>query len=254
VTLATPNIHEAMGFCSDRATDRTPAAVAGHLATVWDCSVAVTRGDRPVVVAEPGMTPDRCREVACRPVTGDPCGAGDWFAASATWALAAGASIDDAVRSGCEAAAGWIERPAEAPARRRVIATSGCFDVLHAGHIALLEHARSLGDRLIVLLNSDASVRRLKGNGRPVNSQDERRVLLAALAAVDEVRVFDGLTPCDALRAIRPHVFVKGADYADVALPERELVAEWGGTVAFAPLVPGRSTTRVIELAARLAG
>jgi D-beta-D-heptose 7-phosphate kinase / D-beta-D-heptose 1-phosphate adenosyltransferase len=247
VHLATPSESEARLLArADGGAD--PRAVAAALAASWQCAVAVTRGSDPVVLA----TGSDVTEVPCRPVDGDPCGAGDWFAAGAAVDLSLGASLHEAVVSGCDAARRWIG--GEAERRQRIIATSGCFDVLHAGHVALLRHARSLGDRLVVLLNSDESVRRLKGHGRPVNGQDERRAVLESLADVDEVRVFDELTPCAALEALRPAVFVKGEDYVDVEIPERAVLERWGGSVAFAPLVPGRSTTRVIELASRLTG
>lgn len=245
VHLATPSEMEARVLARRDAPARE---VAAHLAGDWACAVAVTRGPEPVLLA----TGSGVVNVGCERVDGDPCGAGDWFAAGATVALARGAALVDAVQAGCESARRWIS--GEPAVAGRVVATSGCFDVLHAGHVALLRHARSLGDRLVVLLNSDESVRRLKGHGRPVNGQDERRVVLESLADVDEVRIFDELTPCAALEALRPALFVKGEDYLHAEIPERVVVAAWGGAVAFAPLVPDRSTTRVIELAGRLTG
>jgi D-beta-D-heptose 7-phosphate kinase/D-beta-D-heptose 1-phosphate adenosyltransferase len=128
-----------------------------------------------------------------------------------------------------------------------VVATGGCFDLLHPGHVHTLQAARALGDCLVVCLNSDASVRRLKGPSRPVQSQDDRAAVLTALGCVDAVVVFDEDTPTEVLRTIRPEVWVKGGDYAVADLPEAAVLAEWGGRAAVLPFVAGRSTTRLIE-------
>ena len=135
-----------------------------------------------------------------------------------------------------------------------VVVAGGCFDVLHAGHVQLLEAARRLGDCLIVCLNSDSSVRRLKGRRRPVNPAEDRSTMLRALGAVDAVHVFDEDDPCAALELLRPHLFVKGADYADAPLPEQQVLSRWGGEIVFVPVVPDRSTTRLLEIAAGRAG
>jgi rfaE bifunctional protein nucleotidyltransferase chain/domain len=136
----------------------------------------------------------------------------------------------------------------------RVVATGGCFDLVHAGHVATLNAARTLGDCLIVCLNSDASVRRLKGPDRPLVPEDERAAVLRALRCVDAVAVFDEDTPGEVLRAIRPDIFAKGGDYAAEELPEAAVLARWGGEVAILPYVEGRSTTRLLEEAAARAG
>jgi len=129
----------------------------------------------------------------------------------------------------------------------RVVFTNGCFDLLHIGHITLLEQARRFGDRLIVAINSDASVSRLKGPTRPIVSENERARVLAALAAVDAVAVFDEPTPLQLIVAVQPHVLVKGGDYeADSVVGSREMQS-WGGEVKIVPLVEGFSTTRLIE-------
>jgi len=133
-----------------------------------------------------------------------------------------------------------------------LVATGGCFDLLHAGHVASLRSARGLGDALVVLLNSDASVRRLKGSARPTVGQDDRARVLAALTDVDAVVVFDEDDPRTALARLRPDVWVKGGDYAGRELPEAELVRSWGGRIVLLPTLPGRSTTAL--LAAREAG
>jgi D-beta-D-heptose 7-phosphate kinase / D-beta-D-heptose 1-phosphate adenosyltransferase len=132
-----------------------------------------------------------------------------------------------------------------------VVATGGCFDLLHPGHLATLEVARGLGDCLIVLLNSDDSVRRLKGSGRPLQDESDRARLLAALGPVDAVVIFDEDTPVDALRRIRPDVWVKGGDYAGTELPETQLLRSWGGEVVTVPYLPGRSTSTLVELSRR---
>jgi rfaE bifunctional protein nucleotidyltransferase chain/domain len=129
----------------------------------------------------------------------------------------------------------------------RLVATGGCFDLLHAGHIATLETARSLGDALVVCLNSDASVRRLKGPGRPLVGERDRARVLGALACVDAVVVFDEDTPAQVLERLRPAVFAKGGDYAGDTLPEAAVVEAHGGRVVLLPYLEGRSTTRLVE-------
>jgi rfaE bifunctional protein nucleotidyltransferase chain/domain len=141
-----------------------------------------------------------------------------------------------------------------------VVATGGCFDLLHAGHLATLQAARQLGDCLVVCLNSDTSVAGLKGPHRPLTPQDDRRRLLAALGCVDAVVIFDEPTPDAVLSWLRPDVWVKGGDYADGGpdLPEANLVRRWGGQTVIVPYLDGRSTTNVITAARtahhRLAG
>lgn len=129
----------------------------------------------------------------------------------------------------------------------RLVFTNGCFDLLHRGHAAYLAGAAALGDRLVVGLNSDASVRRLKGPGRPVLPEEDRAYLLASLRAVDAVTVFDDDTPLGLIEALLPDVLVKGADYAPEEVVGREAVEGAGGEVRLLPLEPGRSTTAVIR-------
>jgi D-beta-D-heptose 7-phosphate kinase/D-beta-D-heptose 1-phosphate adenosyltransferase len=128
----------------------------------------------------------------------------------------------------------------------RVVFTNGCFDILHVGHITLLEAARRKGDRLIVALNSDASVRQVKGPLRPIVGEPERARILAALSAVDAVIVFNESTPLKLIEAIRPDVLVKGGDYCEEAVVGAREVRAWGGRVELIPLVEGISTTRLI--------
>ena len=129
----------------------------------------------------------------------------------------------------------------------RVVFTNGVFDLLHVGHIDLLTAARAQGDRLLVALNSDASVRRLKGPARPVRTEAERAYVVAALECVDAVTVFDEDTPLEIITALRPDVLVKGGDYAPETIVGRAQVESWGGRVHVVPLTAGHSTTRIIE-------
>jgi rfaE bifunctional protein nucleotidyltransferase chain/domain len=132
-----------------------------------------------------------------------------------------------------------------------VVATGGCFDLLHAGHVRMLQAARALGDCLVVCLNSDDSVRRLKGPDRPLVEAADRAGVLLALGAVDAVVVFDEDTPAAALERLRPDIFAKGGDYTIDALPEATLVAGWDGQTVILPYIEGRSTTRILEEAVR---
>ena len=131
--------------------------------------------------------------------------------------------------------------------RRRVVLTNGCFDLLHPGHLALLQAARALGDVLVVAINSDRSVRRIKGEGRPLVSEEERAETLLALEAVDRVVVYDEPTPLEVVKALAPDVLVKGADWAEDAIVGREEVEATGGRVVRVPMVPDRSTTAMLE-------
>ena len=128
----------------------------------------------------------------------------------------------------------------------RVGFTNGCFDILHKGHVAYLAQARSWCDRLIVGVNSDASVRALKGEGRPVNDLESRALVLAGLGSVDLVAPFDEDTPVALIIAARPDVLIKGADYTVEGVVGHDLVASWGGEVKLAPIVEGYSTTAAI--------
>ena len=128
----------------------------------------------------------------------------------------------------------------------RVVFTNGCFDILHAGHVRYLAAARALGDVLILGLNSDASVRRLKGETRPVNSQADRAEVVGALKSVDYVVIFGEDTAEDLIAKVQPAVYAKGGDYTLETLPEARIVESYGGEVAFIPLVAGKSTTGMI--------
>jgi D-beta-D-heptose 7-phosphate kinase / D-beta-D-heptose 1-phosphate adenosyltransferase len=129
----------------------------------------------------------------------------------------------------------------------RIVFTNGCFDILHVGHIQLLEQCRQFGDKVVVAVNSDASVQRLKGSTRPVIGQNDRVRVLAALAATDAVVIFDEATPLELIRAVRPDVLVKGGDYTAATIVGADDVASWGGRVAIVPTVEGVSTTNTIR-------
>ncbi len=209
----------------------------------------------------------------------DVTGAGDTAAAVLTACLAAGASIADAARIANVAAgiavgeigaiavpspriAGelsgiasskLVSRP-ELPLRvrqwreagQRIVFTNGCFDLLHPGHLSLLNFAKSLGDILVLAINSDASVRRLKGPGRPVVAEHDRAAMLGALACVDAVTIFDEDTPLEAIRCVKPEVLVKGRDYRIEEVIGRDIVEAAGGRVVLAPLLPDYSTSSLL--------
>jgi D-beta-D-heptose 7-phosphate kinase / D-beta-D-heptose 1-phosphate adenosyltransferase len=283
VTAATPNRGEALGFARPLLGDTGDLdAAAGALREHWQArAVVATDGAAGAVTvladSPPLITP------APYVSTSDPCGAGDRFAGTVALSLAGGAVITEAVGAAVLDVASWLDaggvaardtavpRPLSrnrahhawddpdlatevadvvAGVRARggtVVATGGCFDVLHAGHVACLEAARRLGDCLVVLLNSDASVARLKGPGRPVHTEDDRARVLLGLGCVDVVVVFDEDRPPAALERLRPDVWAKGGDYAAATLPEASLVRSWGGRVVLLPYLPGRSTTRILE-------
>lgn len=133
------------------------------------------------------------------------------------------------------------------PRDETVVFTNGCFDILHRGHVAYLDAARALGDCLVVGLNTDASVRRLKGQGRPIVQQDDRAFILAGLACVDAVTFFDDDTPADLIAALLPDVLVKGGDYDADDVVGRDVVEAHGGRLVLIPFVAGRSTTDILE-------
>lgn len=128
-----------------------------------------------------------------------------------------------------------------------VVTTNGCFDILHVGHVRILQEAKALGDCLVIGLNSDDSVKRLKGESRPINSQDDRAEVLLALGCVDAVYIFDEDTPVDFLKAAQPNIHVKGADYKKEDLAETPVVESFGGRIELLALVPNKSTTKVVE-------
>jgi rfaE bifunctional protein nucleotidyltransferase chain/domain len=131
--------------------------------------------------------------------------------------------------------------------KKTIVTTNGCFDILHAGHVRYLKVAKALGDVLILCLNSDSSVKRLKGESRPLNPEADRAEVVAGLESVDYVIIFSEDTPCDILGQIKPDIHVKGGDYDENNLPEAAVIKAHGGVVRFIPLVEGRSTTNIIK-------
>ena len=132
-------------------------------------------------------------------------------------------------------------------ADKKIVFTNGCFDILHVGHVRYLQAARDLGDVLIVGLNTDASVKKLKGNDRPINNEADRAEVLLALEAVDHVVFFGEQTAETLIEEIKPNIYVKGGDYTLETLPEAKIVQGYGGRVEFIPMVAGKSTTNVIN-------
>ncbi len=277
VRLATPNVAEAAGLAAEIG-GAGPAATVGRARVLrerWRAEgVAVTLGGEGALLIYGGADPFLA--TASEVDGADPCGAGDRFASRATGLLAEGASPHEAVSGavGCashfvaaggvagvsfDAPQGWYCKEAVEPesaerviARVRaqegtVVATGGCFDLLHAGHVGTLRAARSLGDCLVVCLNSDASVRRTKGSDRPLVPEEDRAAVLRSLECVDAVVLFDEKTPEAILARLRPDVFAKGGDYALSELAEARLLQRWGGRTVILPYVAGRSTTRLIE-------
>jgi D-beta-D-heptose 7-phosphate kinase/D-beta-D-heptose 1-phosphate adenosyltransferase len=278
-----PNYAEAIRLLGDR--ERTVAADRARqvgsegprlLELTGARIVALTLDSAGALVFERGRPPYR---TYARPAPHSrAAGAGDTFVGALALALAAGASTTGAAELASAAAAivvgkdgtslcsAWelAERFMETTKRlegldavaarvdeyraqgARIVFTNGCFDILHRGHITYLNRAKALGDVLIVGLNSDDSVRRLKGDTRPINPLDDRREVLEALSCVDHVVPFSEDTPAELIRVIRPHVFAKGGDYRIETLPEAPLVEALGGEVQILPYVDDRSTSGVI--------
>ena len=286
VRLVTPNSVEAAQACARlglapdagatalAAVGRRADALVGH----WRVQgVAVTLGAGGALLSYGEGTPvvAPAPEVTCI----DPCGAGDRFAVTVALRLADGRVVAEAVQDAVVTAAEYVAAggPASllAGADRRaadptdgsgsvddlvrsvtarggvIVATGGCFDLLHAGHVATLRAARRLGDCLVVCLNSDESVRRLKGPSRPLVPAADRVRVLEALECVDAVLVFDEDTPVEAIRRLRPHVWAKGGDYAGADVPESAVLGEWGGQAVALPYLAGRSTTQLVRTATR---
>ena len=288
VAVVTPNISEATKAVQAGSGSAAGSAdtVAEILLQRWRSrAVLVTRGEEGAVLLRQGDTSARAVP-APRVEAGDPCGAGDRLAASLAVHLLAGSDLPEAAAlavhdaadflaaggvsalpdtAGADAAAG---HPAPAAGRRTteplllarsvrerggtVVATGGCFDLIHAGHVRSLTAARGLGDCLIVCLNSDDSVRRLKGPQRPIIGQHDRAELLLAMECVDAVMVFDEDTPEAALDRLRPDLWVKGGDYKGARLPEADLVERWGGRCLTVPFHPARSTTGLADALAKV--
>ncbi|HEY2178645.1 MAG TPA: D-glycero-beta-D-manno-heptose 1-phosphate adenylyltransferase [Caulobacteraceae bacterium] len=283
-----PNAAE-LAFATDLPTTtdgEIEAALAKALKVCRCRAILVTRAARGMSLAVRGEPVRHFRRPP--PEVFDTAGAGDTALAALGLALASGAALDEAVELALLASSVVVEKAgvavvspdelleAELAAHRapteakivtlegmeRAIArwrerglkvgfTNGCFDILHPGHIAYLGQAKSWCDRLVVGLNSDASVRRAKGEGRPVNSLEARALVLASLACVDLVTAFDEDTPAELIAAARPDLLVKGGDYAIGDIVGADLVQTWGGEVRIAAFVDGHSTTATLAKAAR---
>jgi rfaE bifunctional protein nucleotidyltransferase chain/domain len=253
------------------------------LSRAWGTGVAVTLGRYGALLSVGDDTPFMAQPPA--PGAGaraDTCGAGDCFAAAAAQVIRAGGLLTEAVVEAVRCASGFVGAGGAAaapalvipgekdfPAGRpptagqsawdiaagvrgrggRIVATGGCFDLLHAGHVGLLRAARRLGDCLIVCLNSDSSVRALKGPGRPLTGAQDRSRVLAALECVDAVLIFDERTPAAVLERLRPDVWVKGGDYAHAELAEAAVIRGYGGEVVLLPYSGRHSTSRIVAAA-----
>jgi D-beta-D-heptose 7-phosphate kinase / D-beta-D-heptose 1-phosphate adenosyltransferase len=290
-TVVTPNHLEARlaaepGSADDGSADRDDVERIGRLLldAIDARHAAITMGAEGVlVVSRDGES----SYVPAHPVAhANDVGAGDSFTASLALALASGADVAEAARIGVDAGGIAVTKrrtavvqhqellqrvslaeQAEAPTAsalsvrlerdrrlgKTIVFTNGVFDILHAGHVHFLRQAKSLGDVLVVGVNSDQSARRLKGKNRPINSERDRLALVAALDSVDHVAVFDEDTPTALIRALRPDIHVKGGDYAGEELPETQAVEEAGGRVVILPLVESLSTSGVIDRIVSLA-
>jgi D-beta-D-heptose 7-phosphate kinase / D-beta-D-heptose 1-phosphate adenosyltransferase len=283
ITVAKPNYEQALRLTGWPAAAGQPRVrvITERAATLLERAgartVVVTLDADGAVVLERGRAPHRALARPTRQARA--AGAGDTFGCVFALALAAGAEGPAAADLAAAAAGVVVAKDGTAPceigelqdalrgpakrapdrtrlveqleaARRRgerIVLTSGCFDLLHRGHIRYLNRARELGDLLVVGLNSDDGVRRLKGSGRPINGLEDRAEVLAGLSCVDHIVGFDEDTPAELIRALRPHVFVKGGDYTRETLPEAPVVEELGGVVRILPLVEDRSTTGIIR-------
>lgn len=280
VAVVTPNHSEARAAADDRAPGpaAAPADLARRLLRYWRSeAVLVTQGGEGATLVR-ASSPAPVQLPVPMTAVADACGAGDRLAASLAVHLLAGEGVEESCRLAVREAASFLAAggvgalpsvppPLPFPGRgtgalevvRRVreqggtvVATGGCFDLLHAGHARTLAAARRLGDCLIVCLNSDASVRRIKGSTRPIIGQQDRAELLLSMECVDAVLVFDGDTPEQALELFRPDIWVKGGDYDLTKLPEAALMESWGGRCLAVPYHPARSTTRLAAALARV--
>jgi rfaE bifunctional protein nucleotidyltransferase chain/domain/rfaE bifunctional protein kinase chain/domain len=275
VTTVTPNADEAEQMAQIPGNDLSSAIrQATHLCRQWQAaSVCITRGREGALTCSehgnPVVVPTQ------RTIQADTCGAGDAFAVGLTSALAQGSGLVGAVEGGVGSAGTFLaaggvsslfteqsvapqrsdpQSAEEVVARVRaangtIVMAGGCFDLLHAGHVSYLQAARDLGDCLVVAVNSDDSVRRLKGPQRPLVPVEDRARILRALGCVDAVVVFDESTPERVLDQFRPDIFAKGGDYADSFLPETPVVHSYGGQIVVLPSLAGRSSTGLLHAA-----
>lgn len=283
VAVVTPNQTEASAAAAALTPGApgplaSPAGIAAALLRHWQSNaVLITQGRHGATLVRTSPHAPIQLPAPSIPVV-DSCGAGDRLAASLAVHLMKGEDLEHSCRQAVREAASFLAAggvgalaPAPKPqpfpeensdalalVRRvralggTVVATGGCFDLLHAGHARTLAAARSLGDCLVVCLNSDTSVRRIKGRTRPIMSQQDRSELLLSLKCVDAVLIFDEDTPEKALERFRPDIWVKGGDYDLTQLPETPLVQSWGGRCVDVPYHPARSTTRLAAALARV--
>jgi D-beta-D-heptose 7-phosphate kinase/D-beta-D-heptose 1-phosphate adenosyltransferase len=286
-TTVCPNLQE-MALATGEAADAIESLLLAGESCLQECGLeflTVTLGEKGIAVVRKGSrihAPVVARQVL------DVSGAGDTVIATLALCLASGLEIGDAIKL-ANAAAGIVVGKAGTVAinrneligalsaeialhagekilsrdrlvsrvaawraeGQRIVFTNGCFDLLHIGHIDLIERARQQGDRLIIAINSDESVRRLKGTSRPMVGEQERARVLAALSASDAIVIFDESTPLALIQAVRPDVLVKGGDYADEVVVGAAEVRSWGGRLFLAPLVEGFSTSKLIAMASR---
>jgi len=281
-TTICPNAKELAAATGESASDLKWLLAAGQsmVAALNLQYMLVTLSEKGITILR---QESRCHVPAAARQVFDVSGAGDTVVAVVAAAVGAGVSIEAAVRLANAAAGVVIGKVGTVPIQReellgalgqefqpgsdekvmpleglltrvagwrsqgsQIVFTNGCFDLLHMGHITLLEKARRMGDRLIVAVNSDRSVRMLKGPGRPLVREQDRARIVAALAAVDAVIVFDDATPLRLVEALRPDVLVKGGDYTENNVVGAGEVRGWGGRLELVPLVAGCSTTRLI--------
>lgn len=282
-TAVKPNYAEACALVGqpshaalDGRAENVTANTSALLAACGAENIVVTLDGDGSLLIRPGCPPYR---TYARPVSNDrAAGAGDTVAATLALALAVGAAPPQAVDLAAAAASVAVAKPRTAtctaeelrallagskqPASleelgrrldlersqgRTIVFTNGCFDILHPGHVTYLGRAKALGDVLVVAVNSDDSVRRLKGPGRPVNSLADRMAVLAGLGCIDYLIAFEHDTPMEVIASLRPDIVTKGGDYTEDRLPEAQLVRRLGGEVRILPFVDERSTTRIIE-------
>jgi D-beta-D-heptose 7-phosphate kinase/D-beta-D-heptose 1-phosphate adenosyltransferase len=280
VTSVKPNMEEALGLLGLK-EDSTPDLIARMADRLLDLTgariAAVTLDSKGALFLQKGEKPYRTYATPAGETKA--IGAGDTFTAALALCLALNAPTSTAAEVASAAAAVVVEKEGtttckadelkeyllpggkclgglgrlaervDAYRRRglRVVFTNGCFDILHRGHISYLNQAKAMGDVLIVGINSDSSVRRLKGPGRPVNNLEDRIRVLAALSCVDHIIAFDEDTPTEVIRVVRPDIFTKGGDYTLATLPEASLVSGLGGQVHILPYIENVSTTGIIH-------
>lgn len=281
-SLLTPNRRELLEATGGKDTSEAEIIEAGNKAVkIADCDILVTRSeDGMTLIKKDGHV---LHERAQKAEIYDVSGAGDTVVATLAASLSVGTDIQEAIRRATVAASIVVARPGTSVVSgtefkkalqddplhaalivnakegrdivtqwhrhgEKIVFTNGCFDLIHPGHIQLLREAARLGDKLIVALNSDASIKRLKGPQRPVQNQEDRMAIMAAIRGVDMVVLFDEDTPYHLIENLRPDILVKGADYHKDDVVGGDIVNDNGGEVVLVPILPGRSTTSLIGI------